>query len=48
MQPDEAWKLFGQLVEALVYLADAKIIHRDIKLTNIFIDGNRNCKSRCL
>ncbi|KAH8828108.1 other/PEK/GCN2 protein kinase [Flagelloscypha sp. PMI_526] len=44
MQPDEAWKLFGQLVEALVYLADAKIIHRDIKLTNIFIDGNRNCK----
>ncbi|KIY47671.1 kinase-like protein [Fistulina hepatica ATCC 64428] len=34
---EEAWRLFLQIVDALVHLATLGIIHRDIKLTNIFI-----------
>lgn len=41
---DEAWRLFQQLVDALVHMSTLGILHRDIKLTNIFIDGNGDCK----
>jgi len=34
---DEAWGLFQQIVDALVYMSSLSILHRDIKLTNIFI-----------
>lgn len=34
---DEAWRLFGQIVDALVHMSTLGILHRDIKLTNIFI-----------
>ncbi|KAH9943970.1 hypothetical protein B0H21DRAFT_747282 [Amylocystis lapponica] len=41
---DEAWRLFQQIVDALVHMSSLTILHRDIKLTNIFIDGNGDCK----
>ncbi|EJC97866.1 uncharacterized protein FOMMEDRAFT_143407 [Fomitiporia mediterranea MF3/22] len=41
---DEAWRLFLQIVDALVHMASLGILHRDIKLTNIFIDSSGNCK----
>jgi len=34
---DEAWRLFQQIVDALVHMSTLNILHRDIKLTNIFI-----------
>ncbi|KAF5357565.1 hypothetical protein D9757_013020 [Collybiopsis confluens] len=41
---EEAWRLFQQIVDALSHMANLGILHRDIKLTNIFIDGNGDCK----
>ncbi|KAK0199520.1 kinase-like domain-containing protein [Desarmillaria ectypa] len=40
----EAWRLFQQIVDALVHMSTLGIIHRDIKLTNIFIDAKGDCK----
>ncbi|KAF8639379.1 hypothetical protein AX17_001535 [Amanita inopinata Kibby_2008] len=34
---DEAWRLFQQTLDALVHMSTLGILHRDIKLTNIFI-----------
>lgn len=34
---DTAWRLFRQVVEALVHMETHNIIHRDIKPSNIFI-----------
>ncbi|KAF9445879.1 Serine/threonine-protein kinase [Macrolepiota fuliginosa MF-IS2] len=41
---DEAWRLFGQILDALVHMSTLGILHRDIKLTNIFIDAKGDCK----
>ncbi|KAI5119391.1 hypothetical protein M0805_005934 [Coniferiporia weirii] len=41
---DEGWRLFHQILDALVHMASLGILHRDIKLTNIFIDSNGDCK----
>ncbi|KIK54868.1 hypothetical protein GYMLUDRAFT_206162 [Collybiopsis luxurians FD-317 M1] len=41
---EEAWRLFQQIVDALAHMSSLGILHRDIKLTNIFIDGNGDCK----
>ncbi|KAI0320013.1 hypothetical protein OF83DRAFT_1275377 [Amylostereum chailletii] len=41
---DEAWRLFHQILDALVHMSSLGILHRDIKLTNIFIDGKGDCK----
>ncbi|KAI0066910.1 Serine/threonine-protein kinase [Artomyces pyxidatus] len=41
---DEAWRLFQQILDALVHMSSLGILHRDIKLTNIFIDGKDDCK----
>ncbi|KAG5719281.1 Serine/threonine-protein kinase gcn2 [Termitomyces sp. T112] len=41
---DEAWRLFQQIVDALAYMSTLSILHRDIKLTNIFIDAQGDCK----
>ncbi|KAH8096907.1 hypothetical protein BXZ70DRAFT_945142 [Cristinia sonorae] len=40
----EAWRLFQQIVDAVVHMSGLGILHRDIKLTNIFIDGRGDCK----
>ncbi|KAK7057453.1 kinase-like domain-containing protein [Favolaschia claudopus] len=44
MSEPEAWRLFQQILEGLVYMSSLGILHRDIKLTNIFIDANGDCK----
>ncbi|KAJ7432513.1 kinase-like domain-containing protein [Mycena galericulata] len=44
LSEEEAWRLFQQILEALVYMSSLGILHRDIKLTNIFIDANNDCK----
>ncbi|GLB36853.1 putative anticodon binding domain of tRNAs [Lyophyllum shimeji] len=41
---DEAWRLFQQILDALVHMSTLSILHRDIKLTNIFIDAKGDCK----
>ncbi|KAL4251194.1 non-specific serine/threonine protein kinase [Abortiporus biennis] len=41
---EEAWRLFQQILDALVHMSALGILHRDIKLTNIFIDGKGDCK----
>ncbi|KAG0696775.1 hypothetical protein DFH29DRAFT_949716 [Suillus ampliporus] len=41
---EEAWRLFYQILDALVHMGSMGILHRDIKLTNIFIDGKGDCK----
>ncbi|KAI0266451.1 kinase-like domain-containing protein [Gloeopeniophorella convolvens] len=44
LRENEAWGLFQQIVDALVHMSSMGILHRDIKLTNIFIDGKGDCK----
>lgn len=44
LSEDDAWRLFQQIVDALVHMSGLGILHRDIKLTNIFIDGKGDCK----
>ncbi|KAJ7702683.1 kinase-like domain-containing protein [Mycena rosella] len=44
LSEEEAWRLFQQILEALVYMSSLGILHRDIKLTNIFIDAKGDCK----
>ncbi|KAI5992946.1 kinase-like domain-containing protein [Pisolithus albus] len=44
LSEEEAWRLFYQILEALVHMGSMGILHRDIKLTNIFIDGKGDCK----
>ncbi|KAF9527861.1 other/PEK/GCN2 protein kinase [Crepidotus variabilis] len=41
---DEAWRLFQQIVDALAHMSTLGILHRDIKLANIFIDAKGDCK----
>jgi len=43
--PEEQAKLkFRQLIEALVYLQQKNILHRDIKCENLFLDDCYNIK----
>ncbi|KAI0954220.1 hypothetical protein AcV7_007513 [Taiwanofungus camphoratus] len=44
LSESEAWRLFQQIVDALVHMSSLGILHRDIKLTNIFIDVKGDCK----
>lgn len=41
---DEIWRLAGQLFSALEFIHEHKIVHRDIKPLNIFLDRNNNIK----
>ncbi|KDQ25175.1 hypothetical protein PLEOSDRAFT_1066383 [Pleurotus ostreatus PC15] len=43
---DEAWRLFQQIVDALVHMSSLGILHRDIKLTNIFIGKSPRIESK--
>jgi serine/threonine protein kinase len=38
----EAGKLFAQLIAGVSYLHNSKIVHRDLKLENLLLDGSRN------
>ncbi|KIJ60152.1 hypothetical protein HYDPIDRAFT_139699 [Hydnomerulius pinastri MD-312] len=44
LSEEEAWRLFNEILDALVHMGSMGILHRDIKLTNIFIDGKGDCK----
>ncbi|KAI0777469.1 Serine/threonine-protein kinase [Trametes elegans] len=44
LDEQNAWRLFHQILDALVHMSNLGILHRDIKLTNIFIDGKGDCK----
>lgn len=41
---EQIWKWFLQLASALQYLESLKIIHRDIKVHNTFLDSSNNIK----
>lgn len=42
--PNEYWRLFRQLLEAVSYIHGEGFIHRDLKPSNIFIDRSNNVK----
>ncbi len=44
LTPEEGWRLFRQILEALSYLASLHIVHRDLKPSNILLDGDGNVK----
>ncbi|KAI0666498.1 Serine/threonine-protein kinase [Trametes maxima] len=44
LDEQNAWRLFHQILDALVHMSSLGILHRDIKLTNVFIDGKGDCK----
>jgi len=44
VKEDKIWHIFKQMVEGLVALHDAKIVHRDIKCANIFLSKEGGVK----
>lgn len=42
IKEDFLWHIFLQCLEGLTYLHNQGVIHRDIKLGNIFIDDKNN------
>lgn len=42
--PNEYWRLFREILEAVNYIHSSGFIHRDLKPTNIFIDKSNNIK----
>ncbi|AOW01719.1 anticodon binding domain of tRNAs-domain-containing protein [Yarrowia lipolytica] len=43
-KPEDCWRLFGQILDALSHIHSQGIIHRDLKPMNIFIDSSGNVK----
>jgi NIMA (never in mitosis gene a)-related kinase len=44
MKEDEIWSIFIQVVQGLKALHDAKILHRDLKSANVFLNRNGSAK----
>ena len=44
LSTDEKWKLITQILEAMRFIHSQKLIHRDLKPGNIFLDANFNVK----
>ncbi len=47
MNEDVIWKIFMQIMQALLHChfrTEGRILHRDIKPGNIFLDANNNVK----
>lgn len=44
LDENEIWRLVRQILEGLVYIHSQKIIHRDMKPGNIFIDSENNVR----
>ena len=44
LDENEIWRLVRQILEGLVYIHSQKIIHRDMKPGNIFIDSEKNVR----
>ena len=40
----DIWRMFRQIIEGLVYMHEMEVIHRDLKPTNIFLDGQHDVK----
>ena len=46
MPEDVVWRYFLQALSALHHIHSRKIIHRDIKALNLFLDADNNIKAR--
>lgn len=44
MPEKEIWRFFYHMLLALQYIHSRKILHRDIKAMNVFLDENMDCK----
>jgi len=44
LSEEESRVFFKQMVRAIHYVHSKKIIHRDLKLENILLDGQNRCK----
>lgn len=41
---DETRFYMGQVLSALRYMSDNRVLHRDLKLSNILLDSQMDCK----
>ncbi|XP_050209157.1 SNF1-related protein kinase catalytic subunit alpha KIN11-like [Mercurialis annua] len=44
VQEDEARKIFGQIIDAIEFCHENKVVHRDLKAENILMDSKNNVK----
>lgn len=44
LSPEESWRIFRQILEALAHIASLGIIHRDLKPSNVLLYGHGDVK----